>query len=420
MDYSNMPVRDIMCIDMKSFYCSVVAMLEGLDVLKEPIAVVGSLQQPGSVVLAASPVMREKFKIKSTKSRRYEIPKHPDIKLFEPKMSFFLSISMEITRLIAKYVPVDSIHVYSVDESWVDLTTNGDFWGTPEETALAIKDAIYDQFRIPSAIGMGPNMLIAKLALDLEAKKTGFAKWTYEDIPEKLWPVRPLSEMWGIGKQMEAKLNAMGIHTIGGLANSDLNELEKRFGIMGNQLYYHAWGIDLSKLGEPLVNNAALSFGKGQMLMKDYHTRKDIAVVLLEMVEDVMRRTREAGYVGRTISLGLSYSKHAMTKGFYRSRTIEIPTNETLAMYKVCLELLDEFFAGEPARQLSVRISNLEPERSIQLDLFDEGKEQRKMIGHTMDAIRAKFGATSLLRAISYTDSGTALKRDKLVGGHFA
>ncbi len=104
---------------------------------------------------------------------------------------------------------------------------------------------------------------------------------------------------------MAANLNAMGIQTVGGLAHADLAELEKRFGIMGNQYYYHAWGgIDLSTLGEPLVNNAALSFGKGQMLMKDYHTRKDIAVVLLEMCEDVMRRTREAGYVGRTVSLG--------------------------------------------------------------------------------------------------------------------
>lgn len=419
MDYTNMPNRDIICIDMKCFYCSVIAMLEGLDVLKEPIAVVGNFQQPGSVVLAASPLMKEKFRI-TTGSRRWEIPKHPDIKLFEPKMSLFLSISMEITKLIAKYVPVDAIHVYSIDESFVDLSGTRKLWGSPEQVALEIKEAIYDQFRIPSAIGMGPNMLIAKLALDIEAKKTGFAKWTYEDIPEKLWPVRPLSEMWGIGKQMESNLNGMGIHTVGGLANSDLNELEKRFGIMGNQLYYHAWGVDLSKLGEPLINNAALSFGKGQMLMKDYHTRKEISVVLLEMCEDVMKRTREAGFVGRTVSLGLSYSKHAMTKGFYRSKTIEIPTSETLVMYKVCLEILDEHFAGEPARQLSIRISNLEPERSVQLDLFDERKEQRQVIGHTMDAIRRRFGATSLLRAISYTNAGTALKRDKLVGGHLA
>lgn len=419
MNYESMPNRPIMCIDMKCFYASIVAMLHGLDVLKTPVAVVANFDQPGSVVLAASPLMKEKFSIK-TGSRRYEIPKHPDIRLFEPKMSFFIQMSMTITKLISNYVPVDAIHVYSVDESFVDLTGTEKLWGSPEETAKEIQRAIFDQFNIPSAVGMGPNMLIAKLALDLEAKKTGFAKWTYEDIPKKLWPVRPLSEMWGIGKRMEANLNAMGIQTVGGLANADLKELEKRFGVMGNQLYHHAWGIDLSKLGEPLITNGALSFGKGQMLMRDYHTRKEISVVLLEMCEDVMKRTRDAGYVGRTISMGLSYSHNAMTKGFHRSKTIAVPTSETLVMYKICLELLDKHFAGEPARQLSVRISNLEREHSIQLDLFDDRKPQRQIIGPTMDAIRNRFGATSILRAVSFTKAGTAINRDRLVGGHLA
>ncbi|MDP1392647.1 UV damage repair protein UvrX [Lysinibacillus capsici] len=419
MNYNDFPQKDIFCIDMKCFYASCIAMLEGLDVLTDPIAIIGNFEQPGSIVLAASPVMKEKFNIK-TGNRRYEIPKHPDIKLFEPKMSFFLEMSMAITRLIAQYVPPEAIHVYSVDESFIDLTGTEQLWGSPEQVAKLIQEDIYEKFRIPSAIGMGPNMLMAKLALDLEAKKTGFAKWTYADVPTKLWPVRPLSDMWGIGKQMAANLNAMGIQTVGGLAHADLAELEKRFGIMGNQYYYHAWGIDLSTLGEPLVNNAALSFGKGQMLRKDYHTRKDIAVVLLEMCEDVMRRTREAGYVGRTVSLGLSYSRNAMTKGFHRSRTIESPTNETLVMYQTCLDLLDEHFAGEPARQLSVRLTNLEAERSIQLDLFDERKDQRQVIGHVMDAIRRKYGVVALLRAASYTSAGTAISRNRLVGGHLA
>ncbi len=419
MNYAEMPNRPIMCIDMKCFYASCIAMLHGINILETPVAVVANFNQPGSVVLAASPLMKEKYKIK-TGSRRYEIPKHPDIQLFEPKMSFFIQMSMTITKLIANYVPVDAIHVYSVDESFVDLTGTEKLWGSPEQAAREIQAAILDQYNVPSAVGLGPNMLMAKLALDLEAKKTGFARWTYDDIPKKLWPVRPLSEMWGIGKQMEANLNKMGIQTVGGLANADLNDLEEQFGVMGNQLYHHAWGIDLSKLGEPLITNGALSFGKGQMLMRDYHTRKDLLVVLLEMCEDVMKRARDAGFVGRTISLGLSYSRNAMTKGFHRSRTINTPTNETLVMYKTCIELLDEHFAGEPARQLSVRISNLEREHSIQLDLFDERKPQRQLIGPTMDAIRNRFGATALLRAVSFTGAGTAIKRDRLVGGHLA
>lgn len=410
--------RSIICIDMKCFYASCIALLEGLDVMKVPMAVIANFNQPGSVVLAASPPMKERFKIK-TGNRRYEIPEHPDIRLFEPKMSFFLDMSVAITKLIAQFVPREEIHVYSVDESFIDLTGTNSLWGTPEETAKAIQQAIYDQFRILSAVGMGPNMLMAKLALDLEAKKNGFAKWTYDDLPTKLWPIHPLSKMWGIGRRMEKNLNEMGIFTVGGLANANLEDLEKRFGIMGNQLYYHAWGIDYSTFGEPLVKGQ-ISYGKGQMLMRDYKTRPEICVVLLEMCEDVAKRARAAGHTGRTISLGLSYSHATMTSGFYRSKTIQEPTNDTLKIYEVCKELLKQHFLGEPARQLSIRLSNVEIERSVQLDLFDTQKEKRQTLSHTMDAIRNKFGATALLRAVSYTDAGTAIKRNRLVGGHLA
>ena len=138
------------------------------------------------------------------------------------------------------------------------------------------------------------------------------------------------------------------------------------------------------------------------------------------MCEDVAKHARTAGYVGRTISLGLSYSQAVMTKGFYRSKTIEDPTNDTMALYSVCKELLDTYFVGEPARQLSVRLSNVEQTNSIQLDLFDTDKEKRQTLAHTVDAIREQFGATAILRAASYTAAGTALERNRLVGGHLA
>lgn len=418
MTDSPLPNRSIICIDMKCFYASCIAMLEGLDVMKVPIAVVGNLQQPGSVVLASSPPMKERFRIK-TGNRRHEIPNHPDIRLFESKMSFFLDMSMAITKLIAQFVPREAIHVYSVDECFIDLTGCEVLWGSPEKTAKAIQQAIFEQFRIQSAVGLGPNMLMAKLALDLDAKKTGFVEWTYEDVQKKLWPISPLSKMWGIGHRLEVSLNNMGIFTVGDLAQMDLATLERRFGVMGNQLYYHAHGIDYSTFGEPIVSGQ-ISFGKGQVLMRDYATRAEICVVLLEMCEDVARRTRSSGYVGRTVSLGLSYSKSAMTKGFYRSKTITEPTNETMVLYKACKELLDLHFAGEPARQLSVRLSNVEKEYSIQLDLFDTGKERRVLLGHTVDGIKERFGATSILRAVSYTKLGTAIARNRLIGGHLA
>ncbi|WP_342472778.1 UV damage repair protein UvrX [Metasolibacillus sp. FSL H7-0170] len=415
--YANCPDRVIVCIDMKCFYASCIAMLEGLDVEQEPIAIVGNLHQAGSIVLAASPPMKQHFHIK-TGNRRYDIPNHPSIKLFEPKMDFFLQMSIEITKLIMQFVPREAIHVYSVDESFIDLTGTEKLWGAPEETAMTIRQAIYNQFGIPSSVGMGPNMLMAKLALDLEAKATGFAKWTYKDVPQKLWPIAPLSEMWGIGRRMEYALNKKGIFSVYDLAHANLKMLEDEFGIIGNQLYYHAWGIDLSTFEEPDMKEP-MSFGKGQMLMRDYHTHEEILIVLLEMCEDIAKRARMAGYIGATVSLGVSYSRSALEKNFYRSKTMIEPTNETMKMYETCKELFNIHFAEQPVRQLSVRLSNLQPHGSIQLDLFDKQKEQRQMLGYTMDAIRERFGATSLLRAVSFTTSGTAMQREQLVGGHF-
>lgn len=414
--YKNAPDRPIICIDMRCFYASCMAMLENLNPMEVPIAVVGNFQQKGSVVLAASPPMKKRFGIK-TGSRLYEIPKHPDIKLFEPKMEFFVQMSMAITDLINQYVPKEAIHVYSVDESFIDLSGTEKLWGPPEETARRIKNSIFNQFEIQSAVGMGPNMLMAKLALDIDAKKTGFAKWTYEDIPKKLWPIAPLSKMWGIGRRTERSLNNMGIFKVGDLANADLKMLEDRFGIMGNQLYYHAWGIDLSSIGAPLVQGQ-ISFGKGQMLMRDYRHREEILTVILEMCEDVARRAREAYQIGRTITLGVSYSKDTFGGGFHRARTIDEPTNDTMEIYKVCKELLDEFYAERPVRHIDISLSKLESEHSMQLSLFDEMKWKKRKLGATMDSLRSKHGATAVLRAVSFTEAGTAVARAQLVGGH--
>lgn len=416
--YENLPDRKIVCLDMRSFYASCAAADEGLDVMKTPIAVIGNQEQKGSVVLAASPSLKKDFGVK-TGTRLFEIPDHPDIRLIEPKMGFFVRVSMEITRLLCEYVPKEAIHVYSIDESFIDLEGTEQLWGPIEQTIARIQDELLELFQIPSAMGMGPNMLMAKLALDLDAKKTGFARWTYDDVPTKLWPLSPLSEMWGIGRQMERNLNAMGIFSVGDLAKTDLAALEAKFGVMGNQLYHHAWGIDLSELGAPLVAGQ-ISYGKGQVLFRDYRKPEDILAVVLEMTEDVARRAREAGKVGRTVHLGVEYSKNAFGGGFHRSRSMEEGTNDTMEIYNMCVKLFREHFDDRPVRRLSVMLSNVEPEHSMQLSLFEAEKWRRRKLGAAMDQIRSKYGSAALLRAVSYTEAGTARTRAKLIGGHKA
>src|SRR5690606_21174370 len=206
METSFFDNKYIACIDMRSFYASCAAVELGQDPMETYIAVVGNQERKGSVVLAASPRMKKEFGVK-TGTRLFEIPDDPRIQLVEPKMQFYLEISMEITKLFNQYVPQEDIHVYSVDESFIDFTGIIKQWDSAEEIAIDLQDSIMRQFGLPSAVGIGPNMLLAKLALDLEAKKQGVAHWQFEDVQEKLWPVYPLSKMWGIGSKMEANLN---------------------------------------------------------------------------------------------------------------------------------------------------------------------------------------------------------------------
>jgi DNA polymerase V len=162
-----------------------------------------------------------------------------------------------------------------------------------------------------------------------------------------------------------------------------------------------------------------ISYGKGQVLLRDYDDKKDIQHVLLEMCEEVARRARQDRKAGRTVSLGVGYSK-TDGGGFYRSKTMARPTNVTMEIYRACLDLFDTFYRGQTVRKLSVTLSNVTDDTNVQLEWFDDGYEKRRRLGYAMDRIREKYGSTSLLRAVSYTKGGTARERSKLLGGHKA
>ncbi|WP_147533962.1 DNA polymerase thumb domain-containing protein [Bacillus marasmi] len=416
VDYSLMPNQHVLCVDMKSFYASCSAVMMGLDPLECYLAVVGNQDRQGSVVLAASPRLKKEFGIK-TGSRMFEIPKDPRIHLVEPKMGTYLRISTEITRLFHRYVPKEAIHVYSVDESFIKVDGATNIWGDVWTIAEKIRSDMAREFQLTCTIGIGPNMLMSKLCLDLEAKSKGIAEWTYDDVQKKLWKVSPLREMWGIGRQVEKTLNSMGIFTVGQLARYDLEKLEKKFGIMGNQLYHHAWGVDLSEMGAPIIEGQ-ISFGKSQILMRDYKVEHEIKGVILEMCEEVARRARNRRKAGRTVSLTITYSKDEFGGGFHRSRTIAEPTNITMELYRVCLALFDENYQGKTVRQIAISLGNVVDDQQMQLNLFELNRWKKHELGYTVDRIRKRFGSGALLRAVSYTEAGTSRHRVKLVGGH--
>ncbi len=172
MDYSQFPYERMLCVDMKSFYASCSAVMLGLDPLTCYLVVVGDTERQGSIVLAASPKMKQEFGIK-TGSRLFEVPKDPRIHVVNPKMGTYVRISTEITRLFHRYVPKEAIHTYSIDESFLKVDGAEKLWGDAHAIAHKIRSDIQTEYGLTCAIGIGPNMLLSKLCSDLEAKPSG-------------------------------------------------------------------------------------------------------------------------------------------------------------------------------------------------------------------------------------------------------
>lgn len=415
VDYSLYPRHDVLCIDMRSFYASIEAVKLSLDPLETMIAVVGDPNRSGSIVLAASPMLKKTYGI-SNVSRFFELPQDPDIHIIKAHMEDYVNMSLAITKLLLKYVPKEAIHIYSIDETW--LTVNGleKIFGNRRQIAQLIQQDILDSFGLTCSIGIGDNKFLAKVVMDLHAKKLGITECTYEDVADKLWPF-PVEKIWGIGSRMQRHLNGMGIVTLGQLANFPLFQIKKRFGVMGEQLYYHAWGIDLSPVYGDFLKSEQKGFGHGITLLRDY-SKDEAATCILDLCEEVCRRARAANKVGKTIQLDISYTQEN-SRGFSRSLST-VPTNITREIYDICMQLFDKFHDGiSDIRRVYVTLGNLYDDNDLQLNLFHDKSKQRD-IDIVMDKIRNKYGDTAILRASSFTDSGITIERSKKIGGHYA
>lgn len=416
-NYYICPQRDVLCVDLKSFFASVSCILKGLDPLTTKLAVVGDTKSTGSVVLAATPPLKE-LGIK-TGSRLFEIPSRKDIYIINPSMRIYLDYSQRITEIALKYVAPEDFHQYSVDEFFMDVTDSYHLFAkSPYALAKRLKKEIYEETHIHSSVGIGDNILLSKVSLDIEAKKQpdGIAEWRYHDVPEKLWPITPLSKFWGINTKSEKKLNERGIFTIGDLANYNPNFLKRDFGIIGVDWHLHANGIDFSEIRNKHVVHSP-SIAKSQILMKDYKFF-DTYVVLLEHVDEVSHRLRLSHHLAKTISVSYG-TKHGHV---YRKQfTVPEGTNDSAAImhgiWQRLKEIADPF---ELYRTISVSLSNFIPDSTTQMSLFDDTDDiqKKESLTKTIDQLKVKYGTLSVIRAISSTEHSTLHLRAGLIAGH--
>lgn len=418
IDYSKLPKRNIIVIDMKSFFATCECVERNLDPYTTPL-VVAEPNRNGAITLAVTPYMRALGV--ASRSRIYEIPDKIKYITVPPRMSLYIEYSQKVIDIFLDFVSPDDIHIYSIDESFLDVTDYLKLYNmTDYELAKKIMQTIKEKLGLISTAGIGPNMLIAKIAMDTEAKHTkdNIAKWTYADIENKFWPITPLKEFWGIGSRMQKNLNNMGIMSIGDLANFDRKKLKSKFGIMGEELWNHANGIDLARIGDFKIDTKDKSYGHSQVLFKDYN-EENIHIIIKEMVEVLTFRLRKNHKKCSTIGFGIGYSK-SYGGGFYHSRKLTAPTNDNETIYNMCSTLFEKFYQDFPIRKVSINLSGLENNNTEQLNLFEEYNERQKKdnLNSTVDEIKNKYGKNSLIKASNLLKDSTMIERNKKIGGH--
>lgn len=410
--------RNIIVVDLKSFFASCECVERGLNPFTTPLVVAGS--NKGAITLAVTPYLKKQG-IKG-RTRLYEIPSHIKYIKVPPRMNLYIKKSKEVVDIYMDFVAPEDIHIYSIDECFLDLTNYLKLYQkTDYEIAEDILKTIEQKTGLTATCGIGPNMLIAKVAMDTEAKKykNGICKWTYDDVKEKFATITPLSKFWGIGPRMETKLNRLGINSIGDLQKYDPHKLKNLYGVIGYELWEHANGIDNTKISD--INNYQAkdkSFSHSQVLFKDYHG-DNVKIIIKEMIEVLTARLRSNNVVGKVIGFGLSYSKQEYG-GFYHSIKLDNSTDKDDIIYTECLLIMDKFYHDEAIRKVSISIGGLEEKTSEQLNLFEDFSETKKTddLMETIDTIKKRFGKNSLLKGTSLLNDSTAIERNKKIGGH--
>lgn len=433
-DYRYEPHRVIFMIDNKSFFASCEAIRLGLNPMKTILAVMS--HQPNSsfgsgLIMAASPLAKKKYGL-SNVMRARDIPKEAlrpgknHLTLVEPHMNLYIKRSMQVLDIFRKYAADDDIHVYSIDESMIDMTKSWRLFGDdPYYVGRKIQQDIHDNLGLYTTCGIGENPLLAKLAMDISAKhRTSMIDyWHYLDVPDTIWKIPKLEDVWGINTRTANHLRRIGINNMYELAHTDPAILKREFGIIGEQLFAMSWGVDRSIISHKYFP-VSKSYGNSQVLTRDYFDQREIEIVIREIGEQVAARIRAHGLKAGRVGLFVGYSFEERERGDHRGGfSIQqkiTPTSDNGELVHELLALFRKKWQGEAVRVLGVDYGHLSPDSEQQLTFFMTPKQQikRRNFDLTVDRIRQRYGFASLVKASSLMKGATAIRRSTLVGGH--
>ena len=410
-------MKTYIIIDLKTFYASVECVERNLDPFKTDLVVADIKRNKGAICLAIS----SKMKMRGIKNRCriYDIPKNVKPIIAKPRMKKYIEYSAKIYGIYLNYVSKEDIHVYSIDEAFLDVTTYLKMYKMNGiSLAKKIMDDIKKQTGITATAGVGTNMYLAKIALDILSKhdESNIGYLDEKLYKEKMLDHTPLTDFWQIGKGIQNRLYKHHIMTMRDILNASPSILYKEFGVNALYLIDHANGIEPMTIKEiKEYKPVSTSISSSQILFRNYN-EKEARVIIIEMLDLLVLELVKKNLYTDNISLHISLSDYG-----HIQFSVNVNSSNSFKKIKdLVLEEYDYCVKSNVIRRIGISFNGLTDKKYEQLDLFSSYEENDKDLESTINNIKNKFGKNSLLRCISLDENATMRIRNNYIGGHNA
>ena len=419
-----MQQRIYICIDLKSFYASVECVERGLDVMTTKLVVADPERSDKTICLAVSPALKA-LGIPG-RCRVFEIPKHIDYIMAPPRMHLYLEYSARVYAIYLKYISKDDIHVYSVDEAFMDVTDYLPLYHmTARQLGQRIINDILETLCLRATCGIGTNLFLTKVALDISAKHSPdfIGELDEKTYLETLWDHRPLTDFWRVGKGISNRLATYGIMTMRDIAHANEDLMYKLFGVNAELLIDHAWGRESVTIKD-IKNYTSMSHSltQGQVLMCDYSFEKGL-IIAKEMMDVMCLDMVDKGLVSKSFTLTVGYAKSTplpMAKGTF---SLDTETNSDSILIPEIAKLYEKVVnPSYMIRRMYVVANGVIPEEYTQYSFFmpSENLERDRKIQKAVLEIKNKFGKNAILKGLNFEEGATTRERNNQIGGHKA
>lgn len=417
-----MESRVYICIDLKSFYASVECRERKLDPMTANLVVADPERTDKTICLAVSPAMKALGV--PGRCRVFEIPKHIKYIMAPPRMQLYIERSAEIYAIYLKYIAKEDIHVYSIDEVFMDVTDYLPMYRmSAGELGGRIMEDVYKSTGITAACGIGTNMYLAKVALDIMAKRAPdhVGELTEESYCEQLWRHKPLTDFWRIGAGLAKRLQEVGIYTMEELAHADEEMLYRTFGVDAELMIDHAWGREPTLMKDiKAYKSKTNSIGSGQVLGcdADFETGR---LLVKEMADLLCLELVDKGLVTDSVTLHVGYSNRFESKSAHKTAAMSVTTSSARQIIAYTEKLYEQIVKpGIPIHRLTLTFNNVVDEMYQQYDLFTNPAELEKehRLQQAMLDIKDRFGRNAILKGMNLEQGATTMERNRQIGGH--